>query len=165
MVFNSITFIAFFAVFLGLWSLPLGWTTKRVILLIASYLFYASWNPPFVALLWLSTVVDYWAANFMAREDRPGRRRLYLIVSLAANLGLLGFFKYGGFLLENFVELAATAGVVYRPPEWNIVLPLGISFYTFQTLSYTLDVYRRKIAPSRSFLNFALFVTFFPHLV
>jgi alginate O-acetyltransferase complex protein AlgI len=165
LVFNSITFLAFFAVFLALWSLPLGWTTKRLLLLIGSYLFYASWNPPFVLLLWISTAVDFAMANWISREERPGRRRLYLAVSLVANLGMLGFFKYGGFLLDNFVELAAVAGVAYQPPKWNIVLPLGISFYTFQTLSYTLDVYHRRIAPSRSFLNFALFVTFFPHLV
>ncbi|HEY9216710.1 MAG TPA: MBOAT family O-acyltransferase [Phenylobacterium sp.] len=165
MVFNSITFIAFFAAFLALWSLPLGWNTKRLMLLVASYIFYASWNPPFVILLWISTVVDYFAARWISHEERPGRRRLYLLISLAANLGMLGFFKYGGFLLDNFVQLAAAAGVAYRPPEWGIILPLGISFYTFQTLSYTLDVYHRRIAPSRSFLNFALFVTFFPHLV
>lgn len=165
MIFNSITFVVFFALFLALWSLPLGWTVKRVILLVASYLFYASWSPPFVALLWISTFVDYYAARWIAGEERPSRRRIALIVSLTANLGLLGFFKYGGFLEANFEALARMAGLAYRAPKWDIVLPLGISFYTFQTLSYTLDVFQRRIAPSRSFLNFALFVTFFPHLV
>lgn len=165
MIFNSITFIVFFAAFLALWSLPFGWTTRRVMLLVASYIFYASWSPPFVALLWLSTFVDFYAARWIASEEREGRRRFALIISLTANLGLLGFFKYGGFLEANFESLAAMAGVTYHAPKWNIVLPLGISFYTFQTLSYTLDVYQRRIAPSRSFLNFALFVTFFPHLV
>lgn len=164
-IFNSITFVVFFAVFLALWSLPLGWTTRRVILLLASYLFYASWSPPFVALLWISTIVDYFAARWIASEARTGPRRVALIISLAANLGMLGFFKYGGFLEQNFERLAALAGLAYHAPKWNIILPLGISFYTFQTLSYTLDVYQRRIAPSRSFLNFALFVTFFPHLV
>lgn len=165
MIFNSITFIVFFALFMALWSLPLGWTTRRVILLLASYVFYASWSPPFVALLWLSTVVDYFAARWIASEERAGPRKIALIISLTANLGMLGFFKYGGFLEQNFEQFAALAGVAYKAPEWNIILPLGISFYTFQTLSYTLDVYQRRIAPSRSFLNFALFVTFFPHLV
>ncbi len=165
MIFNSITFIVFFAAFLALWSLPFGWTTRRVMLLIASYIFYASWSPPFVALLWLSTFVDFYAARWIASEERASRRRFALIISLTANLGLLGFFKYGGFLEANFESLAAMVGVTYHAPKWNIVLPLGISFYTFQTLSYTLDVYQRRIAPSRSFLNFALFVTFFPHLV
>ncbi|WP_304176714.1 MBOAT family protein [Phenylobacterium aquaticum] len=165
MIFNSITFVAFFATFLVVWSLPLGWTFRRLVLLAASYIFYASWSPPFVALLWISTLVDYFAARWIAREERPGPRRLALIISLAANLGMLGFFKYGGFLETNFQLLAGAMGFAYRAPHWNIVLPLGISFYTFQTLSYTLDVYQRRIAPSRSFLNFALFVTFFPHLV
>lgn len=165
MIFNSITFIVFFGAFLALWSLPFGWTTRRVILLVASYLFYASWNPPFVALLWLSTLVDYFAARWIASQQNPGPRRVALIISLVANLGMLGFFKYGGFLMENFQAALALAGVHYQPPKWGVILPLGISFYTFQTLSYTLDVYRRRIAPSRSFLNFALFVTFFPHLV
>ncbi len=165
MIFNSITFVAFFAVFLALWSLPLGWTTRRLMLLAASYLFYASWSPPFVALLWISTVVDYFAARWIAGETRPGARRFALLISLTVNLGMLGFFKYGGFIESNFEVLAASAGLDYHAPHWNIVLPLGISFYTFQTLSYTLDVYQRRIAPSRSFLNFALFVTFFPHLV
>lgn len=165
MIFNSITFVVFFAAFLVIWSLPLGWTTRRVILLVASYLFYASWSPPFVALLWISTLVDYFTAGWIAREERPSARRFALIISLTANLGMLGFFKYGGFLETNFETLASAMGLAYRAPHWNIVLPLGISFYTFQTLSYTLDVYQRRIAPSRSFLNFALFVTFFPHLV
>lgn len=165
MIFNSITFVVFFAVFLAVWSLPLGWTVRRLILLAASYVFYASWSPPFVILLWVSTLVDFFAARWIAQEERPGPRRVALIISLTANLGMLGFFKYGGFLETNFQALAAAVGVAYKAPHWNIILPLGISFYTFQTLSYTLDVYMRRIAPSRSFLNFALFVTFFPHLV
>lgn len=165
MIFNSLTFIVFFAIFLGFWSLPFGWTTRRLVLLAASYVFYASWSPPFVVLLWLSTVVDYLAARWISREERPGPRRAALILSLSANLGMLGFFKYGAFLENNFEALTGLLGLTYRAPRWNIILPLGISFYTFQTLSYTLDVYQRRIAPSRSFLNFALFVTFFPHLV
>ena len=164
-IFNSITFVAFFALFLALWSLPLGWTMRRLTLLSASYLFYASWSPPFVVLLWISTVVDYFAARWIAGEVRPGARRFALLISLTANLGMLGFFKYGGFIDRNFEALASSIGVAYHPLAWDIILPLGISFYTFQTLSYTLDVYQRRIAPSRSFLNFALFVTFFPHLV
>jgi alginate O-acetyltransferase complex protein AlgI len=86
-------------------------------------------------------------------------------LSLTANLGLLGFFKYGQFLLDNFVVAAASIGIQYAPPGWNITLPVGISFYSFQTLSYTIDVYRGRIRPWHSFLDFALFVTFFPQLV
>ena len=88
-----------------------------------------------------------------------------MLISDVVNLGMLGYFKYGGFLLENFVEFAASLGVTYRPPEWSIVLPVGISFYTFATLSYTLDVYLRRAKPAKNFLDYALFVTFFPHLV
>ena len=90
---------------------------------------------------------------------------MLLTISVLVNLGLLGYFKYGGFLMENFVVLAAAAGIDYQPPEWNIILPVGISFYTFQTMAYSLDIYLRRAEPSKSFRDFALFVTFFPQLV
>jgi alginate O-acetyltransferase complex protein AlgI len=163
--FNSLTFIVFFVVVLALHNAPLPWRVKKLNLLIASYLFYAAWNPPFVILLWLSTVVDWWAAASIARTEAPAKRRALLMVSIVANLGLLGYFKYGGFLLENFTALAAVAGWSYTPPAWDIILPVGISFYTFQTMSYTLDVYLRRAAPAKSLLDFSLFVTFFPQLV
>lgn len=165
MLFNSLTFIVFFALVLALHNAPLNWTTKKFNLLIASYLFYAAWNPPFVLLLWISTLVDWHVAKRLYVEQRQGRRRLLLLISIVVNLGLLGFFKYGNFLLENFVALAAFAGITYQPAEWDIVLPVGISFYTFQTMAYSLDVYLRRAAPAKSFLDFALFVTFFPQLV
>jgi len=165
MIFNSLTFIVFFAIVLAVWHAPLAWTPRKVFLLIASYLFYAAWNPPFVILLWVSTVVDWWAAQAMVKSERPVTRRAWMLISLVANLGMLGYFKYGEFLLENFVTVAASLGVTYQPPEWNIVLPVGISFYTFATLSYTLDVYLRRAKPAKHFLDYALFVTFFPHLV
>ena len=165
MLFNSLTFVVFFAVVVGLHRLPLPWRVKKLNLLLASYVFYAAWNPPFILLLWLSTAVDFWVARWMFATANPHRRRLILLLSLAANLGLLGYFKYGGFLLNNAEWLLASIGVAYTPPAWDIVLPVGISFYTFQTLSYTLDVYLKRAAPCRSFLDFALFVTFFPQLV
>lgn len=164
-LFNSLTFIVFFAVVLGLHYLPLGWRIKKSNLLVASYLFYAAWSPPFVILLWISTLVDWQVAKRLYLEQRPSRRRLLLWVSILVNLGMLGYFKYGGFLLENFQALMATIGVAYQAPDWNIVLPVGISFYTFQTMAYSLDVYLRRAAPAKSFLDFALFVTFFPQLV
>ena len=102
MVFNSLTFVAFFAIVLILHSLPFGWTTKKVNLLLASYLFYAAWNPPFVVLLWLSTVVDWWAAQRIVKTEAPLPRRAWMLLSVIANLGVLGYFKYGHFLLENF---------------------------------------------------------------
>ncbi|MGH8496146.1 MAG: MBOAT family O-acyltransferase [Gammaproteobacteria bacterium] len=165
MVFNSLTFMVFLAVVLVLHNAPLNWPTKKFNLLLASYIFYAAWNPPFVILLWISTVVDWYAAKWIHREERSDRRRWLLLISLTANLGLLGFFKYGEFLLDNFIVLAATLGIAYQPAPWDIILPVGISFYTFQTMAYTLDVYLRRAAPARSFTDFALFVTFFPQLV
>lgn len=165
MVFNSLTFAVFFACVLVLHNLPLGWTTKKINLLIASYLFYAAWNPPFVVLLWVSTVVDWWAAKKLVNAENPHARRAWLLLSLVVNLGMLGYFKYGGFLMENFAALMQSAGVAYQPPRLDIVLPVGISFYTFATLSYTLDIYLRRSRPARNALDYALFVTFFPHLV
>ena len=165
MVFNSLTFVVFFACMLALHSMPFGWTTKKVNLLIASYLFYAAWNPPFVILLWISTVVDWYAAQGLVKAQRQSHRHAWMLLSVIANLGMLGYFKYGQFLLDNFSVLMATMGVDYQPPQTDIVLPVGISFYTFATLSYTLDIYLRRAMPARNFLDYALFVTFFPHLV
>src|ERR1700756_1298865 len=115
MVFNSLTFIVFFACVLGLHSLPLPWTTKKINLLIASYLFYAAWNPPFVILLWVSTVVDWWAAKELVRAERPAARCAWMMLSVVANLGMLGFFKYGQFLLDNFTALVSTLGIASHP--------------------------------------------------
>jgi alginate O-acetyltransferase complex protein AlgI len=165
MVFNSLTFVVFFTCVLVLHNLPLGWTTKKINLLLASYLFYAAWNPPFVALLWISTVVDWWAAKKLVSAENPHARRAWMLLSVVVNLGMLGYFKYGGFLMENFSALLASVGIAYQPPKLDIVLPVGISFYTFATLSYTLDVYLRRAKPANNFLDYALFVTFFPHLV
>ena len=164
-LFNSLTFVVFFLLVIALHHAPLSWKIRKTNLLIASYLFYAAWNPPFVLLLWLSTVVDWVVANKLHVETRQARRRMLLLVSVIVNLGMLGYFKYGGFLLENFQALMELAGVAYEPPDWSIVLPVGISFYTFQTMAYSLDIYLRRAEPSKSFLDFALFVTFFPQLV
>ncbi len=165
MVFNTLTFLAFFAIVLALHSLPLPWTFRKVNLLLASYVFYAAWNPPFILLLWISTIVDWYAAQGLVRADRPASRRAWMLLSVVANLGMLLYFKYGNFLLDNFTALMATIGVHYQAPQSDIILPVGISFYTFATMSYTLDVYLRRALPARSFLDYALFVTFFPHLV
>lgn len=166
MLFNSLTFVVFFIVVVALHNAPFfSWRVKKFNLLLASYLFYAAWNPPFVILLWISTLVDWNAAKWIHQATSETRRRLFLILSLATNLGILGFFKYGGFLLENFQALMATFGIDYQPAAWSIVLPIGISFYTFQTMAYSLDVYLRRAAPAKSLLDFSLFVTFFPQLV
>ncbi len=165
MLFNSLTFLVFFAVVLALHNAPLPWRMKKVNLLIASYIFYAAWSPPFVILLWISTIIDWFVAKKLDVTEGTAKRRALLWISIAANLGLLGYFKYGGFLVENFATAAGAYGVIYSPPKWDIVLPVGISFYTFQTMAYSLDVYFRRARPAKSFLDFALFVTFFPQLV
>ena len=165
MLFNSLTFLLFFAAVFALHALAPTWTSRKALLLAASYLFYAAWNPPYVLILAFSTGVDWWLARRIGASEDPARRRGLLLLSLACNLSLLGFFKYGGFLLDNFQHLAGAAGIAWQPPEWSIVLPVGISFYTFASLSYTIDVYRREIRSDCSLADYALFVSFFPHLV
>jgi alginate O-acetyltransferase complex protein AlgI len=163
--FNSLTFVVFFALVTACYYALPTWRGRKVLLVVASYLFYAAWNPLFVLLLWFSTIADWYLARSIGAAQRPAAKRALLLCSLAINLGLLGFFKYANLLLETFVELAAIAGVQYAAPAPDIVLPIGISFYTFQTLSYTLDVYRGDFKPRYSLLDFALFVGFFPQLV
>jgi alginate O-acetyltransferase complex protein AlgI len=165
MVFNSITFLIFFAIVLLLHNLPLPWGIKKTNLLIASYIFYAAWNPPFVILLWITTLVDWFVARAISNAQSKSRKRMLLLVSVAGNLGLLGYFKYGSFILESFVATLNYFGINYHPAAPSIILPIGISFYTFVTLSYTIDVYRNEVPPCKSFLDFCLLVTFFPHLV
>ncbi len=150
MQFNTYLFAAFFAVVLAVHSAPLPWTLRKVVLLVASYVFYAAWDPPFVGLLFGSTIVDWFVAKHMAASANPRRRRALLATSLVFNLGLLAYFKYAGF---------------FHLTNGPIVVPIGISFYTFMTLSYTIDVYLGRGRPARSFLDYALYVTFFPHLV
>ncbi|MBK9220591.1 MAG: MBOAT family O-acyltransferase [Saprospiraceae bacterium] len=165
MVFNSYTFIVFFIVVVILHHLPFSWKLKKINLLLASYVFYAAWNPIFILLLWLSTLVDFFVGRLLYNENNLIRKKLLLIISLVGNLGMLCFFKYGGFLLDNFVFFVNQIGFDYHPAEPNIILPAGISFYTFTTLCYTIDMYRKESKPVKSLLDFSLFVTFFPHLV
>jgi alginate O-acetyltransferase complex protein AlgI len=165
MVFNSLTFVCFFFLVLVLHSMPFKWTTKKFNLLLASYLFYAAWNPPFILLLWFSTVIDWYAAKGLVRAQKVAARRAWMLLSVVANLGMLCYFKYGNFVLENFEVLMANLGLNYHAPHFDIMLPVGISFYTFATMSYTLDIYMRRAKPAGNFLDYALFVTFFPHLV
>src|SRR5258708_21756247 len=165
MVFNSYTFVVFFIIVLILFNLPFSWKVRKIILLLASYVFYAAWNPPFILLLWLSTVVDFFVGKALYTQTNVQKKRVLLVISLIGNMGMLCFFKYGSFLLENFVTVVNALGVNYHPAKPNIILPAGISFYTFTTLCYTIDMYRKESAPVKSLLDFSLFVTFFPHLV
>ncbi len=166
MLFNSLSFVVFLVIVLALYySKILKWTGKKSMLLLASYVFYGLWNPPLVILLWISTVVDWTAGNKLAIEDNQSKRKFWLLLSMFVNLGFLAFFKYGNFLLENFTMVMNALGLAYEPKPMDIILPMGISFYTFQTMSYTIDMYHKKIKPARTFLDFALYVTFFPQLV
>lgn len=160
MLFSSIEFLIFFPIVLGLyWSLSVK--ARRPLLLLASYYFYLSWNPPFILLLIFSTFVDFTVAKRLMVETVKKRRVALLLVSLVSNLSLLAYFKYAAFFVEN-LRLIGVGG------SWNVeglILPLGISFYTFQTMSYTIDVYRGKLKACDRLLDFALYVSFFPQLI
>jgi len=166
MLFNSLSFVVFFSIVLVLYYSPLfQWNSKKRVLLFSSYLFYGMWNPPLIILLWISTIVDWTTGKKLAVEENQRKRKFWLLLSMVVNLGFLGFFKYGDFLLENFTSIVNAIGFEYQARPMDIILPMGISFYTFQTMSYTIDMYKRKIEPAKTFLDFALYVTFFPQLV
>jgi len=164
MVFTSLHFVAFFAIVYPLYRL-LPHRAQNWMLVAASYYFYGSWDWRFLGLLIGSTVVDYFVGRYLGRVEGPGRRRLALVLSLVYNLGVLGFFKYFDFFEESLAALFAAIGWRLDPVTLNVILPIGISFYTFMTISYVIDVYRRQIEPTRNFIDFALFVAYFPHLV
>ena len=166
MLFNSYTFVLIFLplVLLGWWGIR-GHHSRLLFLTLASYLFYAWWDFRFVPLMVLSTTADYAAGRLIAATRSASRRTTLLVLLLVFNLGILGVFKYYDFFIGSLEGLARLLG--YHP-EWpllQVVLPVGISFYTFNSISYTIDVYRGKLAPARSFLEFSAFVAMFPHLV
>jgi len=161
-IFHSLDFIAFFVIVVALyWSVPRRW--QNVLLVVASYLFYGYVHPWFLILIAASTVIDYGAARGM--ESWPDRRRWFLGLSVVSNFGMLGFFKYFNFFAENVAAALASLGLAVSEPTLRILLPVGISFYTFQAMSYTIDVYRGELRARRSLLDLAVFVSFFPHLV
>jgi alginate O-acetyltransferase complex protein AlgI len=165
MLFHSLAFAGFLAVVLPLYYM-LAHRWQNRLLLVASYVFYAAWDWRFLSLLFLQTAVDYLAALGMERAaGRPARRRLFLWLSLGVNLGVLGVFKYYDFFAESLAGLAAVFGWRLSMVPLRLILPAGISFYTFQTMAYTIDVYRGRQVATRDFLAFALYVSYFPHLV
>lgn len=164
MSFNSVQFLIFFGLFFVTYWLARPADKNRA-LLVASYVFYGMWDWRFLSLLAFSTVVDFSVGRALHRSTAPGRRKLLLLVSMTANLGLLGIFKYLNFFAASFAELMGGIGLAPNEPLLNILLPVGISFYTFQTMSYTIDVYRRKLEPVTRFTDFATYVAFFPQLV
>jgi alginate O-acetyltransferase complex protein AlgI len=164
-LFTELRFLVFFGLVLGVhWALR-GDRARKVFLLAASYLFYAGWDWRFLGLILLSTAVDWVAARGMGRSADEAARRRWLGLSLVVNLGVLGLFKYWDFFVESAAALLAWLGLETSPRTLSLILPVGISFYTFQTLSYSIDVYRRRLEPADSGLDFALFVAFFPQLV
>jgi len=165
MLFNSLTFVVFYVIVTTLyWSLR-GWKLRKNLLVVASYIFYGAWNPPFAALLFSTTAMDFWLGRQIGKAQDQHHKKRWLVASVCMNLSMLGFFKYGNFLLQNFQWLLASVGIIYQPPHLDILLPVGISFYTFHSLSYTLDIYRGVLKPTRSLRDFILAVSFFPQLV
>jgi len=165
MLFGSRAFLIFFTVvFTVYWALP-SHRARVWLLLVASFTFYATWNKWLAALICLSTAMDYVVARAMDASSSQGRRKLLLGLSLAANLGLLFYFKYANFFLHSVEEALRTIGAQSSLPVLQVILPVGISFYTFEAINYTVDVYRRRVPAERNLANFMLFITFFPHLV
>jgi alginate O-acetyltransferase complex protein AlgI len=163
-LFNSLNFLFFFPIVVAAYF-ALKPKYRWILLLLASYYFYMSWNYKYVLLIMFSTVVDYIAGILMYRWQDQRMRKLLLAASLGTNLGLLFFFKYFNFFGDTINSLFESINVFARVPAYHFLLPVGISFYTFQTLSYTIDIYRRKQVPEYHFGRFALFVSFFPQLV
>ena len=164
MVFNSVVFGVFLAVvFTVYWAVPVRF--RNPILLVGSYVFYGWWDWRFLSLLVISTATDYTIGRRMAHTEDNGLRTRLLILSSVVNLGILGVFKYSNFFIDSLSSLTSSIGLGDLNPALHVVLPIGISFYTFQTLSYTFDVYRRRIPPTLNLLDFATYVAYFPQLV
>jgi len=162
MIFHSLDFVAFFLVIVTLyWRLPHRW--QNHLLLVASYIFYGWITPWYLLLLMTSTTIDWWAARRM--EQDPGHKRRYLALSLTSNLGMLAYFKYANFFIDNVGRMLTTIGLPTSPHVLKVMLPVGISFFTFQALSYTIHVYRGTLRARSSLLDVATYVAFFPQLV
>ena len=167
MLFNSLDFAIFLPiVFVLYWFVTdkrLQW--QNLLIVVVSYVFYGWWDWRFLSLLFFSSSVDYWVGLVLEREQSPSKRKLYLWASLGTNLALLMFFKYYNFFVDNFVIAFTFFGINISARSLNIILPVGLSFYTFQSMSYGIDVYRRKLKPTKDFVTFLAFVSFFPQLV
>jgi alginate O-acetyltransferase complex protein AlgI len=165
MLFHSFAFFALFSItFVVYWSLTQH-RLRILSLLGASFAFYGSWNPWLLFVIVFSAAFDFLIAQRIEASPSPNARRALLIISICVSLGILGFFKYTNFLLDSAVSTFNFFGFDYHHPAFRIVLPLGISFYTFETISYVMDVYRGRLRAERNFLDYALFIMFFPHLI
>ncbi len=167
MLFNSIDFAVFLPIIFILYWFVVNKNLKsqNLLIVIASYVFYGWWDWRFLTLILFSTVVDFLVGKGLKNNRDKKQRKILLWTSIGVNLGILGFFKYYGFFIENFTAAFSLLGTEIKPNTLNIILPVGISFYTFQTLSYTIDVYKRKLEPTDDFVAFSAFVSFFPQLV
>jgi len=167
MLFNSIDFAIFLPIVFALFWFVVNRNLRdqNLLIVVASYIFYGWWDWRFLGLILLSTVVDYSIGLLLAKEKREKKRKNLLWISILVNLGFLGFFKYFNFFLDNFISAFSFFGSTLDIRSLSIILPVGISFYTFQTLSYTIDVYKKKLEPTNDFIAFAAFVSFFPQLV
>ena len=164
MLFNSFEYLIFFPLVVALYfALPYRW--RWAFLLAASYYFYMCWRVEYIFLIIASTLVNYYASIIMGRCSKKSSKVKYLVFSLIINLGLLFFFKYYNFFSENVNEVFSHFNIFYNLPEFNLLLPVGISFYTFQTIGYAVDVYKGKTDPETHLGKFALYVSFFPQLV
>lgn len=167
MLFNSIDFAIFLPVVLILYWFVFNRNLRiqNLLIVIASYFFYGWWDWRFLSLILFSTIIDFSVGMGLKNQENKIKRKLLLFCSIFVNIGLLGFFKYYNFFIDNFVTAFSLFGKEIKANSLNIILPVGISFYTFQTLSYTIDVYRRKLEPTRDYIAFTAFVSFFPQLV
>jgi len=164
MNFASVPYFIFFAVvFVVYWSLSRRY--QNILLLLASYFFYAYWDWRFLGLIIISTLTDYICGPLIYNTNSSKRKKLFLIIALSINLGILGYFKYFNFFADSFIALADTIGWHVSWTTARIILPVGISFFTFQSISYSIDIYRGKLKPTKSLIDFAAFVAFFPQLV
>jgi alginate O-acetyltransferase complex protein AlgI len=167
MLFNSIDFAIFLPiVFILYWYVTnKNLKLQNLLIVASSLLFYGWWDWRFLSLLLFSSIVDYFVGLGLSRESDDSKRKILLWVTLTVNLGLLGFFKYFNFFVDSFITAFSFFGVEFKARSLNIILPVGISFYTFQTMSYTIDVYKRMLKPTKDFVAFLAFVSFFPQLV
>lgn len=167
MLFNSITFFIFLpTVFILYWFVfKNSLKARNLLLLVASYVFYGWWDYRFLTLIVASTLVDFVLGILLTKNKNDSNRKLLLLISITFNLGLLGFFKYCNFFIASWVDAWALVGVDMQVSTLRVILPVGISFYTFQTLSYTIDVYRKKLTATKNIVSFATYVAFFPQLV
>ncbi|HMC96187.1 MAG TPA: MBOAT family O-acyltransferase, partial [Flavobacteriales bacterium] len=166
MLFNSFAFLVFLPlVFIGYWWVFRSLRAQNLFVIAVSYVFYGWWDWRFTILLLISSVSDYGFGLFIDRQDEAGKRKRALLLSLVFNLGILAFFKYFNFFIDSAEDLLRTFGL--RPNPWSlrVILPVGISFYTFQSMSYTIEVYRRNFKPVREPVAYLAFVSFFPHMV